>query len=70
MDQRKNTEELPAGNPHELGFVPERLNQIGSMEDAEVTSDKELFGLFFTQAPGFPFPTALQFEKMTQKALC
>jgi hypothetical protein len=34
MDQRKNTEELPAGNPHELGFVPERLNQIGSMKDA------------------------------------
>jgi|TARA_B110000908_G_scaffold102207_1_gene120465 CubicO group peptidase (beta-lactamase class C family) len=31
---------------------------------------EELWGLFFTQAPASPFPTALQFEKMTYEALC
>ena len=32
----KETVELPTGNPNELGFMPERLNKISSMIDAEV----------------------------------
>ena len=32
----KETVELPTGDPGELGFMPERLNKISNMIDAEV----------------------------------
>ena len=37
---RKETEELPAGDPRELGFAPERLARISSMVDAEVSAGR------------------------------
>ena len=37
---RKKTEELPAGDPIELGFAPERLDRISSMIDAEVSAGR------------------------------
>ena len=36
----KKTEELPAGDPSELGFAPERLDRISNMIDAEVDAGK------------------------------
>ena len=34
------TEELPAGDPSELGFAPERLDRISNMIDAEVSAGR------------------------------
>lgn len=35
-----DTAELPTGDPGELGFIPERLNKISSMIDAEVSAGR------------------------------
>jgi CubicO group peptidase (beta-lactamase class C family) len=41
MSQRSpETEPLPAGDPQELGFIPERLNKIGNLLDAEFETGK------------------------------
>ena len=37
---RQRTEGLPAGDPSELGFAPERLARISSMIDAEVSAGR------------------------------
>ena len=36
----KKTEELPEGDPSELGFAPERLDRISNMIDAEVSAGR------------------------------
>ncbi|MAY82480.1 MAG: hypothetical protein CL930_17065 [Deltaproteobacteria bacterium] len=36
----KKTQELPIGDPAEMGFMPERINKIGSLIDNEVSSGR------------------------------
>ena len=36
----KKTLELPIGDPAEMGFMPERINKIGSLIDNEVSSGR------------------------------